>query len=502
MLVKPDSIIRVLKNVPLDGTYKNTLWFDSLSKQVSYFASKAKYTISDSTVVKHVGSGVMRLPFGIGQLHDCNYIMFKNTGFNDKWFFAFLTDYKYVNNGMTEVTYVMDVMQTWLFDYEFRYCFVEREHSDSDFVGDNLEPENLELGEYMSEDMISSGHMGNYKYIAAATFDKNYNSVGGVHYAGIYSGLRLNVFDTWADLNNWIVDMPGNLVEGLVNIYMMPADFVQDPTYFTPKWYTVEIDKYYGNFGTYKPRNNKLYTYPYNFLYVSNLEGNSAVFPYEYFSNADKKCKFFIGGDMSATPTVILHPFNYKGVASNIDEKLTIAGFPQCSWNNDAYVAWLAQTSASQMTNLATSFVRGSVYSTVNPAFGAVSMFSAIANHLAQRYEHSIMPNQARGNAGNSAQVAFKIKDFAFMHKHITEQYAMVIDNYFDMFGYATNTIKVPNRNVRENWTYTKTVGCTIVGSMPADDMKAICDIYDKGVTFWNNPENVGCYYLTNKVVI
>lgn len=76
----------------------------------------------------------------------------------------------------------------------------------------------------------------------------------------------------------------------------------------------------------------------------------------------------------------------------------------------------------------------------------------------------------------------------------------LMIDDYFNMYGYAMKRIKQPARNVRPYWTYTKTVGCDIINAqVPADDLKKIASIYDNGITFWNGPDNVGNYSLDNR---
>ena len=67
------------------------------------------------------------------------------------------------------------------------------------------------------------------------------------------------------------------------------------------------------------------------------------------------------------------------------------------------------------------------------------------------------------------------------------------------MFGYATNRVKVPNRNSRPHWNYVKTIGCVVVGSVPADDMNSICSIYNNGITFWKKGTEVGNYSLDNR---
>ena len=82
-------------------------------------------------------------------LYDCNYIMFQNTSFGNKWFYAFITGVEYKGNNCSTISYEMDVMQTWFFDYTIKPCFVEREHILVDEIGANLVEENLELGEYI-----------------------------------------------------------------------------------------------------------------------------------------------------------------------------------------------------------------------------------------------------------------------------------------------------------------------------------------------------------------
>ena len=75
-----------------------------------------------------------------------------------------------------------------------------------------------------------------------------------------------------------------------------------------------------------------------------------------------------------------------------------------------------------------------------------------------------------------------------------------MIDDYFSMFGYSVRRIKKPNRFTRPHWNYVKTIGATITGSVPADDMRKICQIYDAGITFWKRGSEVGRYDLDNSV--
>lgn len=504
MFIEPSTNIRILKNVPLDNGYRNTILFNSLTAQTNYFISLTKHNMIGYTY-QRVQKGVARVGVKAELLYDCNYMMFQNSSFGTKWFYAFITKVEYINNAVSEITFELDVMQTWHFDYTLKESFVEREHSVTDNIGDNLVPENLELGEYIVDEVSTDSHIRDYKIIVASTVNSSGDDVDGGTYGGIYSGLRLKAFDDYTDVNEWIAGLTSDAkANAIVSIFMMPSAFVTDVG-ASAKFYEFTKPKKFTHINGYVPNNKKLFTYPYNFLYVSNLNGNSAVFPYEYFSTNDV-CKFTIAGDYSCNPSVLLYPREYKGTDSiNFDEMMSITGFPQCSWNTDTFKAWLAQSGASTLASLGTGVAGGvaTMLALSNPVtatvMGSVAIGSAIAGTLAKVHDTAIQPRQAHGSQANSTQVALGIKHFMFMHKQIRKEFAQIIDDYFDMYGYATHKVKVPNTNSRPHWNYVKTIGCNIVGSLPADDMNRISKVFDNGVTFWKNGSEVGDYSLNNK---
>ena len=53
--------------------------------------------------------------------------MYQNENFSNKWFYAFITNMTYVNNGMTLIEIATDVFQTWQFDLQYKQSFIERE---------------------------------------------------------------------------------------------------------------------------------------------------------------------------------------------------------------------------------------------------------------------------------------------------------------------------------------------------------------------------------------
>ena len=137
-----------LLSVPLEMDYQHTLYFTSKANQYNYFYSMKKKSYDDFSYQRK--DGVIRIPEHADHLlaANCNYVMYKNPSYGDKWFYAFIEDIIYENPGKTTVKIQTDVMQTWMFDIDIRPSFVEREHAESDNIGEHTLDEGLETGEY------------------------------------------------------------------------------------------------------------------------------------------------------------------------------------------------------------------------------------------------------------------------------------------------------------------------------------------------------------------
>lgn len=158
MEIAPNSTVKLLSNVPLDNTYSDTIYFDTAANQQTYFNSKAKRTFSNQSYVRKA-AGVVRLDCVADYLYDVNYLMFQNTAYGNKWFYGFITDVVYVNDNRTDVYFELDVLQSWLFEMQLEYCFVEREHVTDDIVGAHLQPEpvNIDALKCYSQSPMTTG---------------------------------------------------------------------------------------------------------------------------------------------------------------------------------------------------------------------------------------------------------------------------------------------------------------------------------------------------------
>ena len=513
MYINPNSTIKILRNVPLDNTYEHTIYFSNSSDQLSYFSGLAKYSFEEQSY-QRVKRGYIRVGKNSEALYDCNYLMFQNTAFGSKWFYAFIKSVEYINNAVSEIEFEIDVMQTWHFNYSLEKCFVEREHSSTDIAGSNTIDEGLNLGDYVCQNQMRAGVSDNLGVVVDSTINMDYEDAGGGYYTmlgkPIYHGLHMMTFPDLSNLDSYLAGVLGGtehqaehvkkVQEGVISIRIAPTDGGVNYANRSSVIYDSPTD----HLGGYYPRNKKLLTYPFMYLYVTNLSGNSAIYPFELF--ASRYIHFHLSVDIHPNSPAILYPVNYKGIYQNMDEQITLNNFPVISWCSSSYQAWLAQAQNSILPKMATALGSGLTAGvlTSNPAVGVagaiISTVGSAFNLMSENKMAELQPPQAKGTTSGLSSYWNDMIDFLLITKTIKPEIAKTIDDYFDKFGYATRRIKTPNRNVRPHWTYTKTIGATITGSVPCDDMKKICSIYDNGITFWKDGNNVGNYGLDNTV--
>lgn len=502
MYIAPTSIVKILRNIPLDNTYKDTLYFANDGAQSSYFLTQVKVQFANYTYIRKENK--IRVEATADTLFDCNYIMWQNPSFGTKWFYAFIINVEYLNNETAEITFEIDEMQTWYFDYTIKNSFIERNHTVTDVIGDNLVPENLELGEYIYNAPTKSEFFGsaNSKYVVAATFDKQLNPTGGKEYMGVYSGLTYNIFETPLEVSNFIDDATAdNKSEGIIGIFVMPGAFVTNDN--SAKLNALHFTPSLSNIDGYVPKNKKLFTYPYNFIYASNNARSEATYRYEFFSKnpVTGDCEFSVIGGLNNSPEFLLVPNAYKNVPMNYNEMLVLNGLPVCSFSTDTFKAWWAQNSGTFVAG-AVGKIGGSIAVGVMAGGlpGIVTGVAAVASIAAEVEQHYNQPPTANGVTNANVLWAANAFDFYLYPCHITKEFAMIIDQFWSMYGYPIHEVGIPNLSARPQWNYAKLVNPCITGSIPVNSMKRIKQVFSDGVTFWKNPANVGRYDLPNEV--
>ena len=555
MYVEPSTDVYILKNCPLESSYEHTVIFDSEEAQANYFLSLAKYhpTSGDEhkkATYQRVNLNALKIELPVEKLYDCNYMMFKNEYFENKWFYAFITSVEYVNNRTSLINYYIDVIQSWFFETELKACFVEREHVVDDRIGANTVPESLDLGDsmiyhYMDKAKYFSwvngedgGEMGDYYIEIVTAFDENgdKNSREAGLYGGVYSGLNYIYFESVSLATQYINALVSKSGEdAVIGVYMIPKvittkrdaplskhTWIADVSY-SSKWkYTWENE-------IKAPKNNKLYTYPFTTIICNNMVGSTIEYKVEdlcweatdgYDDNGEivwvdkekyldtKKEKFYytLEGMSGAPPKCLMMPSHYAGQANARNQQLTIDNFPQCAFITDSYRAWVAMNYRS-MNMAGVSTILGAIGGSIadlgmGKAWGVVpnlvGIGTTIGEMYAEREKAKILPNKEHGMTAPDLAMGNDSLGFRFYCAHIRPEIAKRIDDYFDRYGYQVNVNKIPSRDGRAHWNYVKTADCTIVGDLPDDDKQKIIAVYNRGITFWKHPEEVGNYSLDN----
>lgn len=491
--IQPNTVIHLLKDVPLDNTYTDTMYWETANHQHDNFFSLRKYTFTQQTY-QRVNKNKLRIQRCADDIYDCNYLMFQNTAFGNKWFYAFITSVEYINNITSEIVYEIDDMQTWLFDYTLRPCFVEREHIANDEITnmDLIKPEPISADYIIKYD---TGYLEQLDYTVLVSYLASVDDPTNTHVIGnqMYNGCEYKTYkmpEDSANLSHFLRTMKQLLLEdNVLALTCVPTLCAEAGTGVTTHYNRVTRPLTNGG---YTPRNKKLLFYPYSFLSVDT--GTSARdYRYELFLESSDP-QFAICGYQTDNPSIAIYPIMYNNRRNetriNPSEKIVMNGFPRMSWRKDGYVNTLlsSQLPAMQMQGAAKTAEVAVALNALTP--------NLVGNGMGD-YNNSNLG----GSNASDVDLAKNIKHIYYNLCGVTEERAKQIDSYFDRYGYACEEIKVPNRNVREHWTYCKTRDCNIIGSIPVESMSNIKKIYNKGITWWDAFGNVGNYLLSNRTL-
>lgn len=573
--ITPDAVVELFEDISLDSSYENTLYFASTADKDNYFtnlyATKGLGRYNDLSYNREQ-RGYVRLGMTRATAINATYMRFKNTSFENKWFYAFVLDAEYINNGCTEIHFALDYVMTWMGTFNLAQCYIERQHTIHDGIGNNIAEEGLPIGDYITEGVTEiEDQYSPDSDVAIVILYADENGTGSF-ISNIYSGCNMKICKRTGTqsakdvANDFLTDkLQNNLIDSIVGLYMIPEYMAtlaeNNPT--TVPQYIKPVSKPYTDIAGYVPKNKKLFCYPYKYLEVDNARGSVQQFAYEFFNGlpdttSTGNCQFQIYMSVANNCEMVCVPLNYNMYSTtqqtlrNYQKRLGASNFPECSFAIDSYRAYRAEKNASldykvnrsqEVGNVANgkSNLWKTVMNTLNNKYGeqesptglvpkgtdkTLETFKKIMgglltavgtvgnfihesggikgaiNDIKDTYlvnnAEKRMPDMVQGEVTPDAMWGMGQLKYVAYQKCITKNYAMMIDDYFTMFGYAVRQIGVPNMNARPYFTYVKTVGCTVHGNMPSDHAKQIEQIFDKGVRFWKSVDNIGNYNLNN----
>lgn len=368
-LIRPMTDVHFLSNAPVDYQMNNVLWLASEQEEANFFLSKTKFSFDNCRAVNNNGDPwEITVPLTDGSTLDdyynCNYLMWRNPQFSNKWFYAYIGTPRPSSAGSVTVPFQVDYWQTWHWSCEFPATMVRRETVKDDTIGANLIEENVETGEFVisPSDIGSTAYTGigtdiieesgwdttpcvliayTYKpsettaetdpgtYIinalkdASDSFQYKLSNIapsfaGGRFQQGIYQACNFIAFDVDTtdqdkldaaiqSVNLYLQKLVDGVMIQSVQIlrmipkFMAPASGVQPINSAYPRVNNIKGKASPPAFGSYTPNNNKLYTQQFNYLVIDNGAGSQMEMGYEYFKGDSTQ------GVPARTPTFRLY---------------------------------------------------------------------------------------------------------------------------------------------------------------------------------------------------
>ncbi len=530
MALSPDTILKLCENVPLDDTYTDTLIFENKESQLGYFQSKTFKTYT-SLSYQRIQSQVsadkikfsIRIPDTIESVYNCNYIFFNNNTYFGKFFYAFVKEINFISKEVTEILYEIDYFQTYMFDYEILPSFVEREHY-VNIKGEplfaNNQPENIDIGPIIQNGVPLLYNPPINYIIVASTTTSDGKTIGGSKIHGFYSGLVLyELPNNESTVNLYLQEFANEgRLQSVVGIIMSPVSLNSEETY-NQSLFSVSINENTTLDG-YKPRNKKLYNYPFLSFILEDAVGKNKVelqpqlYPHdeETMSILEPIIIKSFGG---YPPIMIAYPQKYNNAGENWDNRIydyAIASnqIPPSPWVGNEFSNWLSQNRQSLTYNMISNTLSNAITSIglsesspISAIRSGISAVDSLAKPFIEIGEKSKQKTPIlHGNITNDLIGIYTGRiGFSLRSQSITKEYAEIIDNYFDLYGYATNKVKVPNLFGRKKWNFVKTRNIIIRGSIPVEAMEIIKSIYNNGVRLWHSGD-VGNYKLDNSILM
>lgn len=559
-----DNRLIIAQNIKVDREYKNVLNnMQNNMLNIMTDTSRKVYEGNDFSFIRNKGTIKVNQPLPVVNIG--NYIYFYN-GFEQFGYFAWIDNAVYISDNCTEIYYTIDIWTTYIqlgivnagysvganAMIELAPTMVLREHVADDSIGANLQPENINTGTAYNNvrqvevnlNHTDSDPLTTYNTAVFVTSKNADNSnITPNFYGGLYSGLDYTRI--WSsniapfnDFINGYASHPDDLIDILYAPYWLIANANADNGYFAQK----QIDVQRPTAGMYgsQYKNNKIYTYPYTKLQVSNNAGVTNDFAFENFrarTGLTQYATFALYGIISPTVEIMLVPTYYQGAIRGYDQSLTMKNFPTCAWASDYFENWkalnlaginyttqasernagLAQARLANNYNIDTSrnvlgaasnfsgslgqILSGNVIGGL--ASGATSIANSALTQQALSYNYNFNQKEVSYNltdalfaAQNAVNIATlganpvhgnisagaigasidNMYSFTFRTLCLNDEYMKVIDDYFTMFGYAINKIKRPAFKTRKNYNYIKVAGDAFIINKNKVGIKSIPD--------------------------
>lgn len=424
----PNSTLYLCNNVDLDPNYNYTIDFDNITAQANYFDSRIASVFEINEGYSYIrDSQSLKVQANIDDLLGINYLFYNN---GSKRYYAFITKKEYINPTCTSLTFKLDVLQSFMFNYEIDESFIEREHQDR-FIklsNNSLLPafntilENLDIGRnyevktttQIENDTRTAGreNVNIMWYIIIAKANLHNNNTGTTYINGIRTGYYIyfrpevinNTNNYYFTFNNAHLS---DSIDAICKDSNVVAVVLTRYTPFSVRYAFLDNNRIelilsgnewegltwgYGGIGANKLKvsNDRIFydepkysgTLSLSINNLKNIEYETKLLTYPYNKiviranndkqeysreNFTKTIKFKFGIDYSLINKMIIKPVDYLG--NNIDDVLISASSNEMTLLTNAWQDYELQNKAS----LRTGILSGVAQAGAGLALGAIT---------------------------------------------------------------------------------------------------------------------------------
>jgi hypothetical protein len=284
-------------------------------------------------------------------------------------------------------------------------------------------------------------------------------------------------------------------------------------------------------YDSYKPvKESKLLMYPYTVLTMDDFKGNRVTLKNEYINNPN--IEMMVRGSLGTSNKVVYSVMDYL-TTSGLDYGETLISLLENSViNNNAndlpilndYLSAYLQGNRNSLENQKNQAIFNGITSVAGSAVngvgsagvpnpigvagagvGAISGAGSAVLQLqgieAKKQDVANIPPQMVKMGGNTQfDYGNNINGVYLVKKQIKQEYIDKLTDFFNMFGYKTNEVKIPNFHTRQYWNYVETKNCNILGNFNHEDINDLKTVFDNGITLWHT-DDIGNYALENEVI-
>lgn len=466
--INKQTYVKVLYDCPLRPDYEHTInWLPNnydvsltvsqintaKSNQTSYFNNLNGKAFNNNSYQRissnkiRVGQSDSQTPL-INYLYNANYMFIENESYENKRYYAFILDVEYINNNTCEITYMIDVIQTWFFDYYEMPCFIDRTIIKHDGYGVNTTTENIDIGYYYKETLVNIYTPPMYPMFVTKNplTDTQYLTGGQLFcFGGVYSGLYYYTYphDVKEFIGGEITQMesiirhinndPSGGANILMTAFLVPKDayaaekvydehgtdrVIDDDFFLTPpdtasQAYTIEIHPKtlhcYVTFPNVK--NYKTLQYPYRYITVNNRQGTEGEYKIELFNpsiiNNSVHINFEVFFTFSDGLQSVCVPYNYMGLKHNFEYGINGGQTGNIPVISDTFQQWWINNSARIQTGLVTSIMVSALQTGVSLSSPEIAMANNIKN-AGFTLENSPLNESATRQIEKSARISME----------------------------------------------------------------------------------------------